>query len=403
VRQYILRERGESLPPSPLSVKGKQEGDYFHEKLFLCGSAWEHYRFTDMEGNPWFFRYGFTKKPEFPDEKTVGKYGKQLFSVWEQCIAEGDDWAEESLYSQLLSHLSHHENLNNVKERRKKIERKTSESERERQKLIRLRRQKQTVRRYTNLNKLHFMYGLTFALKKNEKVKGLRFVLSREEQKDRESVERAWNIRRGNIRKYCERKGRDFKYIKILERHDGERTSEEKRGTFHIHLASDRPFPKSKLQELWGYGTVWIDDFNKSKKRVNGETITGKRKSPVADPGRYLAKYIDKDFEEHGKEPYKRAFSPSKNLRKPIPIRDSYAIRRVLNNPAKHLDTETLIELKKMGIDTRDISNEEIWSKCLTYQSEFEVSFPVEGPSGPEMRHLKVHYATWNMRKLAID
>ena len=129
-----------------------------------------------------------------------------------------------------------------------------NKEERNRQRLKRLRNQKKTVRRYVNLNHLFFMYTFTFAISLNDNVIGLSKILPLESQRHRTEIERIWNSRLSIIRKALGNSGTPFRFLKVLEPHNSEKSTCEKRGAFHIHLATDRWIDKGGLQKLWKYG-----------------------------------------------------------------------------------------------------------------------------------------------------
>lgn len=349
VKEYVLREPGVLLqeptpqylenpfaPPgheidvvwkSPLPVPYAQqfnEGGSSSEKLFRCGLVWRRYVFYDEEMNRKRFQYGYTlgKHPEHPQEEDIDAWYErykmaQFVKGLDLAVPEQDDTEEDE-----------------PKNPSRTLTPEEVEQERQRDRERRKRKQKAAVQNYVNKNYLMYMYTFTFALERNDRVKGLRFVLSEEEQRDREHVEKAWNTRLTYMRRKLRERGIDFRFVKVLEKHESDHTDPRKRGTYHIHLATDREIDKHVLQQWWGYGVVWVDNFNKSKQRRHGKTVNVQREGAVKDPGWYMAKYIDKDFDDaeaHGK----RAYSPSQNLRKPIPDRDEEENTNTLQTPIR--------------------------------------------------------------------
>jgi hypothetical protein len=84
--------------------------------------------------------------------------------------------------------------------------------------------------------------------------------------------------------------GNNVKYVLTLERHDGEKTSDAKRGSLHAHLAVSGRQDYKLLGSVWnhrickGQGFVHV---NNGTKKMNTRAIAG-----------YISKYIGKELEE---------------------------------------------------------------------------------------------------------
>jgi hypothetical protein len=354
------------------------------QQLYPCGDVWEHYAFTDEAGNPYKMQYGYTL--DIPD---VDSYVSH--------IADLADLAEiDTLIDRLEAE--------NPVESKEKTPMTSEEKQQERERY--LRKVKKTVRRLINANRLTYMYTLTFALEENAKVKGLRFILPEGTQRDRHEVFKVWNTRLTYIRrKLKERYDREFKFVLVPEIHDGENTDTRKRGTYHFHLATDNPLDKAELQELWGYGVVWIDDFSKDK-TYNHQTKQYKTKKAdfLNDPGRYMAKYLEKEIEseEEDFETWKQhKYSSSRNLKRPekLKIRDEQAIDQALTAPATVFDFEGVPHEQAERVKAlKDINEVKTFEQ--TYQVEFQ-KWEGDKQTG-EMKTVKlnVHYTCYNFRLL---
>lgn len=275
------------------------------QKLFACGGVWELYDFQDVNGQPVKFQYGYSTKEK--EEKELSKWAV---------------WAETELEKSLLE--ADHAETSKAPGVPYTDEQKAEGRKRDRAKSIK------TFRRVVNLNKLRYMYSPTFALELNEKVKGLWRILPEERQRDRRAVQKVWNSFLTSFRRKLSQKGIDFKFVRVWEKHDSAKTDPRKRGTYHPHIATDKPIDKDFLQEAWGYGVVWIDDFNKKKIRTkDGRHVNVQRAEIVNDPGRYMAKYMEKDFDE-AESYHQKAWAGSRNLEKPKPIRDETTVKTML-------------------------------------------------------------------------
>lgn len=188
-------------------------------------------------------------------------------------------------------------------------------------------RSRRQIRRLCNCNNLFFMHTLTFAVNHIKYFRGERpFILVPiEVQKDREMVVAFWKAFARKLRKKEEDKGREFRYIAVIEKHTGKRSKDTtiKQGCYHIHFVSDRLFHKRQLQHMWRHGLCNHSDWTQGRKKHDlDDTDT---LPPPDNPGAYLSKYVGKDAEQA--EGGKKRYWASRNLRKPIPIRGSDALR----------------------------------------------------------------------------
>lgn len=200
-------------------------------------------------------------------------------------------------------------------------------------------RAKRNISHLIKRNRLSMMWTFTFALKPDEerelgrhKRRGIYRYLSGDEQRDRKAVLDAWNLALTSIKRYCNKNNIPFHWVKVLEIHDSERTSEEKRGTYHIHIATDLRIDKRLLQRLWGFGQVWFSDFLRRKNYSaysEEEDVSG---SSHHDSSFYMSKYVAKDFAE-AKSSGERSFTRSQNIHLPQPERNISSIRHKFRTP----------------------------------------------------------------------
>lgn len=315
----------ESIPqPGISSVIRKPEGGFSSKKLYQCGDVWYLKEYFDIHGAPFRFEYG----PRIQAPKNISTVALRAWA--HEDYADGDPVMQE------------YAGVNSVKspdEIRDEKTPMTEEQKTEKRKINRA-HAKQEIRMLCNLNKLHYMYTLTFAPVLHENVKDLRFILPLEKQKDRHEIEVAWNKRRSVLSRYCKKQGYEFKYVKVLEQHTGKKAEDDscKIGTYHIHLATDKPIDKHVLQKLWGFGVVWVDDFNKKRKKGERSQDDPGRDRAVCDPGVYMSKYMEKDFDDADLHGF-RAYSPSTNLQRPRPLRDEEIIREEIECAGAELHT----------------------------------------------------------------
>ena len=309
---------------------------YSSKKLFCCGDVWYLKEYFDAAGETFPFRYGPLEKREMRSELVEEIKRIDMLNVTAAPeYLDGDPILEE------LTEISRNETLQESPETPEKRE--WTEEEKQEKRKINRAHAKQNLRMLCNLNTLHYMYTLTFAPELHENVKGLRFILPLEKQHDRHEIEKAWNKRRSAISRWYKKHDREFRYVKVLEKHLGNNAEEEscKVGTYHIHLATDKPIDKHILQKLWGYGVVWIDDFSKGRSSGTRSKQDPGRDKAVIDPGVYMSKYMEKDFDDAALHGYK-AYSPSHSLKRPKPIRDESEIAELLQQ--SHAESHTVYD-----------------------------------------------------------
>lgn len=351
------------------------------EQLFPCGDIWEHYQYFDEHGKPYKMQYGYTL-----DKPDVDEYVS--FIAQQACQAEVD---------RLLEQLE----TDNPSEQ---IPRSEYDPKAERKR--HLQKVKKTVRRLINANRLTYMYTLTFALELNANVQGLRFILPEQDQRDRERVFDAWNVRLTDLRRFLKKTyQRTFKFVLVPETHDSDNTDPRKKGTYHLHLATDKPLDKAELQDLWGYGVVWVDDFSQDK-TWNKDThrYETHKRDFLNDPGRYMAKYLEKEIDSPDEDFTtwkKHKYSSSRNLKRPekLKIRDEHAIHKALQHPASVFDFEGVSKVQAAKVRALKDINE-----IKTFENSYEVEFQKwkgDKQTGEmETVKLKVHYACYNFRLL---
>ena len=192
-------------------------------------------------------------------------------------------------------------------------------------------RAEKTVRRLVNTNRLTTMWTLTFAPDSEENRKKWR-VSTKEEQSNIEWVKAEWREFYLKINKYKPR----WKWLVVFELHDSTKTSEIKRGTWHIHFATDTRLEWEAVNVLWERGNVRFDDFSKPKR--------GARKGAVRNPGAYMSKYIGKSFDESNF--HVKRYSRSRNMKRPEKITVDTLLERFpgLRNLEKVFHTENVFE-----------------------------------------------------------
>jgi hypothetical protein len=330
------------------------EKDLFDSLLYPCGEVWEFIEyFADSEGKRPFY-FSRNTEPSEPGELS------EPFDLSE--LPEPSEPGEPACEKDGSG-----------------SSRSLTDEEREEERTRYIRRQKKEIRRLINRNELFYMFTLTFALRMHENVQGLRFtdMMDSEKQRDRELVLNAWNRRLTVIRKTLKEAGQELKFVMVLERHEGEKTSEEKFGTYHVHLATNISIDKHVLQRLWGYGVVWIDDFRSVKtykdgKYVNEGEKTGDGSGMRENPGQYMSKYLDKEV---GNPDFlcKHAYSSSRNLARP-----EHEKRRD-RKEQQHLFEHPLEELDRQGIHLEEDQRERIQSLKGVHEVQVFDSLQKEG------------------------
>lgn len=335
---------------NPSTIYLSKEWGYSSKKLTPCGDVWYLEEYFDTDGRPVKFLHGSRKARD---------KNSRLFSALKL-------WAEQDCKG----------DFPDIPDCKKPEKVPYTDEQKCKKGKINRGHSKRNMRQYVNRNKLTFMGTLTFALRLHKNVPGLRMILPEEKQRDRKEVERVWHNRLGVIRKHLRSMGIDFKFVKVLEKHDSEKTSSRKRGTYHIHFATDRWVDEFLLQRLWGYGTADMEDFNRPRpKGTRGKNDPGR--GVVVDPGMYMSKYMEKDFDDAELHGYQKAFSRSQNLKKPVPERDESVINGMLQKKQaeshvvfdKTCDVEYMLGDKPIHIKKRlRIMNfrpsAENWSSC---------------------------------------
>lgn len=345
--------------------------------LYPCGDVWELYQYYDEYGQPYRMAYGYTlAKPADNKQKTQDS---------DKYLGDVEDLLDIDTPAEQLTNTPVH----------------AYDPKAERQRYVR--KIKKTVRRLINANRLTYMYTLTFALELDTKVPALRFVLPEHLQRDRQKILEIWNKRLTYIRRALkQRYDRDFRFVLVPEIHDSDQTDPRKRGTYHLHLATDKPIDKAELQALWGYGVVWVDNFGRSKS-YNKDTNKYEThdRDILDDPGRYMAKYMDKDFDsfEDFAAWKQHKYSSSRNLQRPekLKIRDEQAIALALKDPQTVYDFEGVSKVQAAKVRALGDIN-----TVKTYEGVYGVDVRKWDKDKGEMATVKmqVRYTCYNFRLL---
>lgn len=385
---FACKDSEISPPPPPLISPAKNPrscltsysgAGWFSEKLHLSGDIIERYDFKHLNGAPCKFQYGLTRVEEEEDPE---RHEGALRWYRDKLEPHIEEWSKE--------YPDREDCIPTIQ---------MTEEEREDERRRHLLRAKKKVQRLVNRNNLHYMWTVTFAPNYNTNVQGLKKVVPVELQGDREEIMKVWSRWEQRFQSLCSEHGLKFKYVMVLERHEGSKTSSLKKGTYHFHIATNMRIDKHLLQKLWGYGIVWIDDFNKSKKLIDGKvTLSGKR-DPITDPGLYISKYIGKALGKDGNY-CKRSFSCSTGLKQPVCLRDKVEIKRCLNDPIRFYDMQGISINKKfrkeieqlLGIDDMKV-----------FETEYLQEFPIyKNGQVIHVMQVQVHYELFNFRKLRM-
>ena len=99
--------------------------------------------------------------------------------------------------------------------------------------------------------------------------------------------------------RHLDRKGYQFPYLWVIEKHDSEKTAENRRGSLHIHALAftDKYIPHKTLAKAWPHGHV----------KINAKF------QEVDHKASYVAKYIQKE----SMPPDKKAYRTSKDIKRP--------------------------------------------------------------------------------------
>jgi hypothetical protein len=165
-----------------------------------------------------------------------------------------------------------------------------------------VKRAQKQIRVLVNTNRLTTMWTLTFA-PDTDKNREIFRTSSKEQQSDIEWIKATWR----EFYRYVKKDFPDWKWLVIFELHNSKKTSEVKKGTWHIHFATDTRLEWDYVYNVWEWGVVRFDDFLKPKKH--------RRKEPVRNPGAYMSKYIGKNFDESNF--HVKRYSRSRNMETP--------------------------------------------------------------------------------------
>lgn len=159
---------------------------------------------------------------------------------------------------------------------------KTRLTEEEVSKRCAVRAQKQ-VRRIINTNYMTLMWTLTMCPANGDEAHLFPEPVCTLTQRHYRSVRCLWTR---FIRRMYAEVGR-FPWVVVFELHDSEKTNEVKKGTYHIHFATNVFISWEKVGQLWQHGIVRFDDFDAPKPERGGI---------VRNPGAYMSKYLGKSF-----------------------------------------------------------------------------------------------------------
>jgi hypothetical protein len=203
-------------------------------------------------------------------------------------------------------------------------------------------RAQKEVRRLINTNELYYMWTLTFAI--NPGLEGYK-VIPVERQKSRKEIWQIWKffLRRMQRRGWSET---SWKWLSIMETHDSFRTHPIKRGTYHIHLATDREISERELAGVWAHGMVNIQNFSL--------TPEGHPRDTIENPGAYISKYIAKDAQHGAHEKNQKRYSTSRNLEKPLKYNIAGAIEEAEASAGEPIwQNEQIVECSVSGVSFR--------------------------------------------------
>lgn len=164
-----------------------------------------------------------------------------------------------------------------------------------------LRAQKQ-VRRIVNANNFRYMWTLTFCPSNASMSEYYHHGMPTQDQKNYDKVRAHW---KSFVRRMYSAFGK-FAWLVVFELHNSEKTSEEKRMTYHLHMATNIYMDWFHVSKVWDAGIVRVDDFQRSVKERGGK---------VRNPGAYMSKYVGKNFEKNF--PNRKRYSTSRDCKKP--------------------------------------------------------------------------------------
>lgn len=119
----------------------------------------------------------------------------------------------------------------------------------------------------------------------------------------------------------CRRSIDNFQYVAVFERHMSEKTSKQKYGSLHLHMAMAGFVSYKQLRHLWRVA-VQSELKDGDYEGANIDASENKRKGLKAGHyersriARYMSKYLTKDMDDEF-EPNKRRYWASRNIKKP--------------------------------------------------------------------------------------
>lgn len=212
-------------------------------------------------------------------------------------------------------------------------------------------RARKQIRRLVNANDLRGLLTLTLAPPSEENDKKYKTV-DIERQKDYSEVRKILHRYQCRLRKRIRANtnkmrllrrsigGCNPRYIAVFELHDSEKTSELKRGTWHIHLAVDcNEVLVSLMRRTWKHGMTDFQDYRYDKE--------GKlRDEEVSNPGAYISEYIGKEGAQFGEAElrYKKRYTASRGVKRPKKVMISGGeiegeIEQITYNGSKYRNT----------------------------------------------------------------
>lgn len=171
-------------------------------------------------------------------------------------------------------------------------------------------RARKNIRRIVNAADLKMMHTLTLAPPSEANDKMYETV-PYELQKDYEFVRNLFKNGMKRANRYLQ--DEKIHYLAVFELHDSPRTSEEKRGAWHIHIATQaNERIAMAFSHSWKHGQVNTQDY---RYNLQGE----RRKEEIHNPGAYMAEYIGKEGAQFGKKELinKRRYTTSRGLKRP--------------------------------------------------------------------------------------
>ncbi len=151
--------------------------------------------------------------------------------------------------------------------------------------------------------------------------------------------------------KRCRLSEDDFKYVAVFERHMSEKTSPEKYGSLHLHVAIAGYCSYKKLRHYWRQSVQDVlkdgdyegANIDASEFRRNGLKSGHYNRAKIAS---YMSKYITKDMDNDGFEPNKRRYWASRNIEPPKKT-------RIFTAPAINKQTYLTIFSDILGVNLK--------------------------------------------------